>query len=52
VALEAEGSRVTATFLLGNRGTFACGGVGTTDTAVFTIRHGRIAVWELLTDAD
>lgn len=52
VALSTEGNRVRATFLLDNRGTFACGGVGTTDTAVFTIRHGRISVWELLPDAD
>jgi hypothetical protein len=52
VALSTDGNRVTASFLLDNRGTFACGGVGTTDTAVFTIRHGRIAVWELLPDAD
>ena len=51
VALSMEGNRVRASFLLDNRGTFACGGVGTTDTAVFTIRHGRIAVWELLPDA-
>jgi hypothetical protein len=52
VRLATEGSRVTATFLLDHRATFACNGVGTADTVVFTIRHGRIAVWERLEDGD
>jgi hypothetical protein len=50
VELSVDGDHVTATFLLDNRGTFACGGVGTTDTAIFTIADGKIAVWELVPD--
>lgn len=52
VRISADGDRVRATFLLDNRATFACNGVGTTDTVVFTIRDGKIAMWELLEDAD
>jgi hypothetical protein len=50
IALSSEGNRVTATFLLGMRGTFACPGPGTVDTAVFTVEDGRIVRWEQLPD--
>jgi hypothetical protein len=50
VAIGRKGDSVTATFLLDNRGTFACGGVGTVDTVRFVVRNGRIAVMHLLPD--
>jgi hypothetical protein len=32
------------------RGTFACPGPGTVDTAVFTVEDGKIVRWEQLPD--
>jgi hypothetical protein len=50
VAIGQEADTVTATFLLDNRGTFACGGVGSVDTVRFVVRDGKIAVMHLLRD--
>jgi hypothetical protein len=50
VAMSRDGDVVTAVFVLDNRHTFACGGVGTGDTVSFTIVGGKIAVWDLLPD--
>jgi limonene-1,2-epoxide hydrolase len=50
IALSSDGNRVTATFLLDQRGTFACPAPLTVDTAVFTVEGGKIVRWEQLPD--
>jgi hypothetical protein len=50
IAISREGARVTATFLLDQRGTFACPAPLTVDTAVFTIEDGKIVEWRQLPD--
>jgi hypothetical protein len=50
IAISTEENRVTATFLLDMRGTFACPAPLTVDTAVFTVEDGRIVRWERLED--
>jgi SnoaL-like domain len=50
IALSTEENRVTATFLLDMRGTFACPAPSTVDTAVFTVEDGKIVRWEQLPD--
>jgi hypothetical protein len=50
IALSSDENRVTATFLLDQRGTFACPSPSTVDRAVFTVEDGRIVRWEQLPD--
>ena len=50
IALSSDGNRVTATFLLDQRGTFSCPAPATVDTAVFTVEDGEIVRWEQLPD--
>jgi limonene-1,2-epoxide hydrolase len=50
IALSTDGNRVTATFLLDMRGTFACPAPSTVDTTVFTVEDGKIVRWEQLPD--
>jgi hypothetical protein len=50
IAISTEETRVTATFLLDMRGTFACPAPGTVDTAVITVEDGKIVRWEQLPD--
>jgi hypothetical protein len=50
IAMSRDGNRVTATFRLDQRGTFACPAPLTVDTAVFTIEDGKIVRWEQLPD--
>jgi hypothetical protein len=50
IALSSAGEQVTATFLLDQRGTFACPAPLTVDTAVFTVEGGKIVRWEQLPD--
>jgi hypothetical protein len=50
IALSSDENRVTATFLLDQRGTFACPSPSTVDTAVFTVEDGKIVRWEQLPD--
>ena len=50
VALGVEGERVTATFLLDHRHTFACPAPLSVDTAVLTVRDGRIVAFQQLED--
>ena len=50
IALSQHGNRVTATFLLDQRGTFSCPAPATVDTAVFTVEDGKIVRWEQLPD--
>jgi hypothetical protein len=50
IALSSDENRVTATFLLDQRGTFACPSPATVDTAVFTVEDGKIVRWEQLPD--
>ena len=41
---------MTATFRLDQRGTFACPAPLSVDTAVFTVKDGKIVRWEQLPD--
>lgn len=50
VAFAVRGPEVTLTLLLDHRGTFACNGVGTVDTAVIEVRDGLIVRLEQLPD--
>jgi hypothetical protein len=50
IALSRQGTQVTATFRLDQRGTFACPAPLTVDTAVFTVEDGKIVRWEQLPD--
>jgi hypothetical protein len=50
IALSTDANRVTATFLLDQRGTFSCPAPSTVDTAVFTVEDGKIVRWERLPD--
>jgi hypothetical protein len=50
IAMSHEENRVTATFRLDQRGTFACPAPLTVDTTVFTVENGAIVRWEQLPD--
>jgi hypothetical protein len=50
IAMSREENRVTTTFRLDQRGTFACPTPLTVDTTVFTIEDGKIVRWEQLPD--
>lgn len=45
--LEADGEVVVATFVLDDRRTGPCGGLGATATVIFHVRDGLIQTWEL-----
>jgi hypothetical protein len=50
IAMSRQGTQVTATFRLDQRGTFACSAPLSVDTAVFTVEDGKIVRWEQLPD--
>lgn len=50
IAMSRQGTQVTATFRLDQRGTFACPAPLSVDTAVFTVEDGKIVRWEQLPD--
>lgn len=46
IAMERQGNRVVATFLLGERPKHRCDGPGEKAAALFVVRNGRIVLWE------
>lgn len=50
VAMSRDGDRVTAMFVLDNRGTFICPDPLSSDSATFTVRQGKIVLFEILPD--
>jgi limonene-1,2-epoxide hydrolase len=46
VALEVQGDRATATFVLGQRPKHRCDGPGQKAAALFVVRNGKIVRWE------
>jgi len=45
VSISTRGDDATATFLLGDRERSRCDGPGSTATAVFRVREGKIVLW-------
>jgi hypothetical protein len=46
-SMSRSADRVTVSFILDNRGTFACPVPGAMDTSTFTVRQGKIVAWVL-----
>jgi limonene-1,2-epoxide hydrolase len=51
VRLQRDGDVVTATFVLADRPGSRCDGPGQEATTAFTVRNGKIAVWQQLPEA-